>query len=126
MKRTAHAFAAVLLLVGTSSVSGCSTFAHVFGGGSVADTAPATMATAEKDLTVIHLAYNGLGQIILTNTASGLLHGPTAATVKTYYDKAGDVIAVADKADSAANAQGIEDALVQARDLIAQAKGLAQ
>lgn len=116
-------FLAALVLI--IPLSGCNTLAHVIGGDSIADTAPATVAEAEKALTLAHLAYDGLGDTLKATATSGVLHGPAAATAKTYYDKAGDALLLADQADATANAKGIMDAISSADTAILQAKNLA-
>lgn len=113
------AFAAALALSGCGGLSGCA-------GTSISQVAPKTVADAEKALTLAHLAYDGLGQALKAAATSGLLHGADAAKAKVLYDQAGDAIALADKADSVANAQGIYDAVTQANDLITQASAFAK
>lgn len=118
-----------ILLATTLAVSlgGCSTIGPAFQvltGGSVATQAPATVATAEKALTVAHLALNTIGEDIIAATHSGVLHGPTAVSVKEYYDKADDGLKAADQLDKAANAQGVVDKVNAVDTLIAQIHSL--
>lgn len=98
-------------------IGGCQQFTS-------AATSPQTIATAEKSLTVAHLAYNSLGTIILNATQTGVLKGSAAAQVKVYYDKAGDALLVADKADQAANSVDLYNAVLLAQDAIASASKL--
>lgn len=109
-------FALAFVLVGSFSVGGCQTISSVIN--------PSTLAGAEKTLTVAHLAYNSLGQVIITATGNGTLKGATAAQVKIYYDKAGDALIVADKADTAANQTDLVSAVTEAEDAIASASQL--
>jgi uncharacterized lipoprotein NlpE involved in copper resistance len=82
------------------------------------------LTTAEKSLTIAHLAYNGAGTALKSAADSGVLKGQNAAQAKVYFDKAGDALALADKADTAANAQGILAQITIAEDLLAQASAL--
>jgi len=113
-----------LASVVATSLGGCQTVASLLTGQSVAQVAPTTIADAEKALTIAHLAYQALGETLKSGADSGILHGPNAATAKSYYDKAGDYLDVADKADAAANAQGIFSAVASAESFITQAKAL--
>lgn len=83
---------------------------------------PATLVTAEKALTVAHLAYDGVGMSLKTASDTGVLKGTAAATAKCWYDKAGDELAAADAADIALNAADIASAITKAQDAIVQAK----
>ncbi len=85
---------------------------------------PADLGSAEKSLTLAHLAYQGISDTILAATKSGVLKGTAAAQTKVYYDKAGAALDVADKADTAANAPDIITAVLQANDAITQASNL--
>lgn len=107
---------ALALVLTTPVVSGCQQLTSV--------TSPQNIADAEKALTVAHLAYNSLGTIILNATQTGVLKGSAAAQVKVYYDKAGDALIVADKADKAANATDLVNAIRLAQDAIASATTL--
>lgn len=107
-------------------LTGCAGLGVLVGGGSVAQVAPATITQAEKSLTLAHLAYDGLGATLKAAATTGVLHGSAAANAKTYYDKAGDALLVADKADDAANASGVMAAISTANDAIVQAKSLAK
>ena len=118
LTRLAIPFLALSLAFGAV---GCDTIRTVIAGGSVVDSAPVTMVTAEKSLTIAHLALNGIGTTIIHATETGALMGANAATVKVWYDKADDALKVADKADDAANANGIMDAVRLAQDAIAAA-----
>ncbi len=105
-------------------LASCSTISAIAPGSSLASAAPATMIAAEKALTITHLAFNGVSTGIQTFTASGVLRGPAAAQVKVWYDKAGDALIAADKADAALNAQGIMAAIGTAQDAIAAANAI--
>lgn len=107
---------ALALVLTTPIVSGCQQLTSV--------TSSQNITEAEKALTVAHLAYNSLGTIILDATKTGVLKGSTAAQVKVYYDKAGDALLVADKADKAANATDLANAIASAQDAIASASTL--
>jgi hypothetical protein len=121
MKRFIIVGALALSLMGCQTVqSGLS----LLTGHSVASQNPVVAGDVEKALTIAHLAYDGIGNQILVNKQSGLLHGATAAEVKVYYDKAGDALIVADTADKAANQDGVVSALSTATDAITQAKAL--
>lgn len=107
------------------SVGGCALLPTPFvNGQSVAQSAPGISANAEKALTILHQAYNSLGTELMTNAKSGLLHGAAAASAKSWYDKAGDAILVADRADLAANETGLLAAIADANSAISQAKTL--
>lgn len=110
------------------SLMGCQTIAaglaagtSVVTGQSVAQVAPVTVKDAEKGLIVAHLALNFVGQQLIEQAQpGGLLHGEAALTAKHYYDVADDALRAADKADEAANAQGIVTAVSKANDALAQ------
>lgn len=111
------AFVALALTLG-----GCANVGPAFDvlTGSVATTAPVTIGEAEKVLTVAHLAYNTVSENIITATTLGTLHGTNAATVKLWYDKAGDALLAADQLDKVANAQGVMDKVSTINTLLAQ------
>lgn len=115
MKRVALAFALALTISTPIVVSGCQQFGTV---------TSQDMATAEKSLTVAHLAYNAIGKTILNLTQTGVLKGQTAAQVKVYYDKAGDALLAADQADKAANATSLNVAIANANDAITSIQNL--
>lgn len=119
MKRTVFALCLCFIPLG-----GCATITALATGNSVASTAPAVSSTVEKSLTIAHLAYNAVGQQLINNAKSGVLHGSAAATAKIAYDKAGDAISVADKAEQASNEPGIIAAVNTATDAISQANSL--
>lgn len=119
MKRTLLALCFVVVPLG-----GCSTITALATGHSVASTAPTVSANVEKSLTIAHLAYNAVGQELINNAKSGVLHGGAAATAKIAYDKAGDTLLVADKAEQASNEPGIIAAVSMATDAISQANSL--
>ena len=50
---------------------------------------------------------------------SGVLHGADAAQAQALYDKAGDALDLADKADAAADADGVAEEVAAAQALIA-------
>lgn len=106
------------------SLGGCSTISAVLTGNSVASTAPGISLTVEKSLTIAHLAYNGIGDGLIAATKTGALHGANAALAKGFYDKAGDALLVADKADAAANESGVVNAVSAATDAISSANAL--
>jgi len=122
MKIYRFAAATVLVLGLAGCTSGCTNLSAAFSAltGSVATVAPATTATAEQGLTVAHLALNTVAVDILAATKAGVLHGPTATTVKTYYDTADDALKAADQLDVVANATGVMDKVNAADALIAQ------
>lgn len=111
-----------LTFITALSLGGCANLGPAFSvlTGSLATTAPTTIATAEKALTVAHLALNTIGQDIIAATNSGVLHGANATTVKSYYDTADDDLKAADQLDTLANAQGVMDKVTAADALIAQ------
>ena len=102
-------------LATATPLGGCSSLA-----GTTTATATSTLADAEKDLTLAHLAYQGIGIALQNAAQSGALHGADAATAKTLYDQAGTALATADAADGLANAQGVADAVASANALIGQ------
>ena len=125
-------FFAPMLVVGVM-LAGCSTpvgqfftdLGEVVTDHSIAEASPSAIATAEKALTVTHLAYNFIGEQLLANTQpGGLLHGTTALEAKHYYDIAGDALSAADAADAVANAKGLTDAITKAQDAIAKVNDL--
>ena len=122
MKRLLTAGALALALA--APLGGCATLESLFGGGSVAQGAPSTVSTAEKGLTVSHLAYQAVGISLQSAAQSGGLHGANAATAQSLFDKAGAAPDIADQADAAANAAGITDAVYQADVLLAQISAL--
>lgn len=102
-------------LIAAAPLAACSSLL----GGSVAQSAPQTVADAEKALTIAHLAYQGIGLALEDAAASGALHGADAAKAQALFDKAGAALDVADTADAAANADGILAAVADADTLIA-------
>ncbi len=118
MKRfLAFAAAATVAL----TLVGCTTLQNVAGaltGGSVVSAAPATVADAEKGLTLAHLAYQGVSYGIQDAITTGYLHGTSAAQVKVWYDQAKVGLDAADAADAAANAQGVVDKVNAVNDLL--------
>jgi hypothetical protein len=80
---------------------------------------PATLQDAEKALTVAHLAYQAAGTALDEAARSGALHGADAAGAQALYDKAGDALDLADKADAAANADGVVEEVAAVQALIA-------
>jgi hypothetical protein len=107
-------------VAGALALCGCTTVQSLIGGSSVAATAPAAAAEAEKALAIAHLAYQGIGVTLEEAARSGALEGADAAAAQALYDKAGAALDVADQADAAANAQGVMAAVGQAQALIAQ------
>lgn len=79
-----------------------------------------TLLDAEKALTVANYAYQGVGTTLKTLADTNVLRGQNAANAKIYYDKAGDALLAAKKADEAANAQGIFAQVQLATEAIAQ------
>lgn len=118
MKRLlAIAFLSVLSLSACGSIP-------LLNGGSIAQSVPAAMVQAEKALAVAHQTYNAVGQELIVAAQFGVLHGSNAALAKTYYDKAGAALKIADSADKAVNAQSIIDAISTANSAMASAKAL--
>lgn len=81
-----------------------------------------TLVSAEKSLTLAHLAYDGVGMSLKAAAETGVLRGSNAATAKCWYDRAGDALNAADAADVALNAADIVSAITKAQDAIVQAK----
>lgn len=106
-----------LVLTGCGGVTSCG----VLTGGSVADQAPETVLTAEKTLTVAHLALEQVGNQLIELAQSGVLRGQAAAEAKVWYDRADDALKAADTADKAANVMGIINAVRLAEDALFQA-----
>lgn len=115
----------ILALALVIPLSGCNTVAHVIGGNSIADSAPASVMQAEKALVLAFLAERGLGTVLIEAVNSGVLHGEAAAKAKHYYDTADSLLQIAKAADEAANADGIMAAISKAQDAMAQADALA-
>ncbi|HWD29281.1 MAG TPA: hypothetical protein VG387_19065 [Rhizomicrobium sp.] len=107
-------------LATATPLGGCSSLA----GTTTTTTATSTLAGAEKDLTLAHLAYQAIGIALQNAAESGALHGADAGTAKTLYDQAGTALATADAADALANAQGVADAVASANALIGQIHAL--
>lgn len=109
------------------SVGGCAAFGGdvpLANGQSISASNPGISQEATKILTATHQAYNALGQILLDNARSGVLHGDAAAKAKVWYDKAGDALDVADKAKATSDESGILAAVAKAKSAIASAKSL--
>ena len=115
-----------IMLVGACAlmISGCAVWNAVVAGQSARQAAPQTIEGAEKVLALTHLTYNGLSQAILAATQQHVIHGTTASLVKEYYDRAGDALNLADKADQAADVQGITSQVQTATSLITQASAI--
>lgn len=64
---------------------------------------PTVTKEVEKSLTVAHVAYNGVGQLILAGVGTGQIKGSIAGKIEIIYDKAGDALKVADNLDAAGN-----------------------
>ena len=107
-------------LATATPLGGCSGLA----GTTTTATTTSTLADAEKDLTLAHLAYQGIGIALQNAAESGALHGADAASAKALYDQAGTALATADAADGLANAQGVADAVAGANALIGQIHAL--
>ena len=103
-------------VLGALALGGCTTFATLFGGSGAQ---AATLTDAEKALTVAHLAYQGAGVALEQAAQSGALSGANAANAQALYDKAGDALDLADKADAAADADGVAEEVAAAQALIA-------
>lgn len=117
-KRLAYTFVALsLALAGCGSIQGCA----FLSGQSVADQAPETILTAEKALTVAHLALEQVGNRLIELAQSGVLRGQAAAEAKVWYDRADDALKAADTADKAANVMGVLNAVRLAQDALFQA-----
>jgi len=108
------------LSLAAAPLGACAALPFVLGGESLAQTAPATTADAEKALTLAHLAYQGVGLSLQNAAESGALQGANAAKAKALYDKAGAALDAADAADAAANAPGMLAAIADANGAIAQ------
>jgi len=115
MRKTILAF-----VVLTTPLGGCAAFAPLLHGESIAQSAPATTADAEKALTIAHLAYQGIGITLKQAAESGALHGADAAAAKALYDRAGMALDAADAADRSANATGVLAAVADAETAIAR------
>lgn len=113
--------ALILPLCGCTAFGGDIPLAN---GQSISASNPAVSLEATKLLTATHQAYNALGQILLDNARSGVLHGDNAAKAKVWYDKADDALDVADKAKAASDESGILAAVAKAKSAIASAKSL--
>lgn len=111
-------------LVATLPLAGCQTFQSLLGGGSVATTNQSAVSTAEKGLTLAHIAYQAVGLTLQGLAQNGTLTGANATTAKSLFDQAGTALDVADQADAAANAQGINNAVAQTEALLAQINAL--
>ena len=120
MRKIALAFVLCLPL----AIGACENQVPILNGQSASQTAPQVFQTAEKSLTVAHIAYDAIGRQILQATQAGLLRGSTAAQVKVVYDKAGDALNVADTADRAGNTTNLLAAIQDANSAIAQTKNL--
>lgn len=103
---------------------GCTSVKSPLSGTAVSANSPESFAQAEKALTIAHLAYNTLGTQLISAANTGLLKGQDAATAKTYYDKAGDALRVADAADKASNEVDLLTAINIANGAIADAQSL--
>jgi hypothetical protein len=79
-----------------------------------------TLQDAEKALTLAHLTYQAAGVALEDAAQSGALHGEDAAEAQALYDKAGDALDLADKADAAANADGVLEEVAAAQAVIAE------
>jgi hypothetical protein len=120
-------FRFALIIAAPLLFGGCANIVPAFDvlTGSIATQAPVTVATAEKALTVAHLALNTIGTDIIAATNSGVLHGANATVVKGYYDTADDDLKAADQLDAVANATGVMDKVNAADALIAMIHPLA-
>lgn len=115
-----------IILLAFVALAGCSNVPFL-NGNSVAGSAPvAVTANTEKALTIAHIAYNGLAASLTIAVNNGVLHGGDAAKAKVYFDKAGDALLVADKADAAANENGVLSAISDAEDAITSASAFAK
>jgi hypothetical protein len=115
----------VALLVSAIGLGGCHSIDNLLMGDSIASQFPGKVSIqVEKSLTIAHLAYNGISEVILTATRSGTLRGENAKQVWVYYRQAGDALNAADKAHSALNEEGIINAIMAANDAIAAASVL--
>jgi len=111
---------ALTILLAAAPLGACSSLPVLLGNASIAQSAPQTVADAEKALTIAHLAYQAVGIALKDAAASGALHGVDAATAQALYDKVGAALDGADAADEAANAPGVLAAVADADTLIAQ------
>lgn len=83
-----------------------------------------TLEDAEKALTVAHLAYQAAGVALEEAARNGGLHGDDAARAQALYDKAGAALDLADRADAAANADGVLAQAVAAQAALADIAAL--
>lgn len=118
------AVALSLSLLGACAPGSSANILAVATGHSVASVAPKVSLTAEKSLTLAHLAYNEVGELLIDAAEHGYLHGDNARIAKNWYDRAGDALRVADAADKAANEPGIFAAVADATDAIYAVKVL--
>jgi hypothetical protein len=107
-------------VAGAFALGGCSSVQSLFEGASVAQSAPAATADAEKALTVAHLAYQAVGISLEQAAQGGVLGGANAEKAQLLFDRAGVALDIADRADAAANAQGVFAAVADAQMLITQ------
>ena len=112
-------FMKALVLAAALAATSCSALT-----GSIASKAPVTTATAEKDLTVANIALAAIGGQLVALAGKPPLVGATATTVKNLYDTADNTLKAAATVDAVANAQGLEDQVNKATDLIAQVQAI--
>lgn len=121
MKRLILSAFLVMSLSGCEAIGGST---PILNGQSVSQANPKISLEAQKILIATHQAYNALGQLLIDNAHSGLIHGQTAANAKKLYDKAGDALLLADAAETSSNEANLFTAISDAKSLIAQARTL--
>lgn len=107
-------------VAGAFALGGCSAVPSLPEGTSIAQSAPVAIADAEKALAVAHLAYQAAGIALEQAAQSGALAGADAENAQALFDRAGAALDIADRADAAANAQGVFAAIADAQALITQ------
>lgn len=91
---------------------------------SVSTANPDAMTAAKKALTAAHTLHGTAADVAVALVNSGVLHGSTASTVKTYLDQSENALLLADSAVSAGDATGVSDKVGDAITLINQAEAL--
>jgi hypothetical protein len=119
-KETSMNLLPIAAVAGAFALGGCSSVPSLFESASIAQSAPAATADAEKALTIAHLAYQAAGVSLAQAAQSGTLSGADAAKAQALFDQAGTALDIADQADALANAQGMLAAVADAQTLIAQ------
>lgn len=121
--------AALLTVLGCSSLEGCSTL-QAIGGlnqpvGSISPDALAALNAAKKGLTAAHLLHEGAADAATVAARSGLLTGANATRAKVLLVKSEALLVAADGLVAAADAAGIEAKIAAATALIAEVEAMA-